>query len=199
MNDLDIKPPNAHLLDGIYSGQIDDIMEDIDVNLANLDVSLRPFHDILTISMPLDLDSPALLAIEFDTCHRLLWAHVTNFLKLSTAKCIQKFQHDYSGAYVVSVNESPVFSINNIDCIVDRLCSSSAPPTTIGFELAKECQTEHNPCATPLHLCMHDLQCICALQSVAGEGMAYDEYHDAIDEFASNLTLMEMSAVISRL
>jgi hypothetical protein len=63
MNDLDIKPPNARLLDGIRSGQIEDIMEDIDVKLPNLDVSLRPFHDILTVSMPLDLDSPAPLAM----------------------------------------------------------------------------------------------------------------------------------------
>jgi hypothetical protein len=69
MNDLDIKPPNARLLDGIHSGQNDDIMEDIDVNLPNLDVSHCPFYDILTTSMPLDLDSPAPLAMEFDTCH----------------------------------------------------------------------------------------------------------------------------------
>jgi hypothetical protein len=128
MNDLDIKPPNARLLDGIRSVQIEDIMEDIDVNLPNLDVSLRPFHDILTVSMPLDLDSPAPLAMEFDTCHRLLRAHVTKFLKLPTGKRIRKFRHDYTGAYVVSVNESPVFSVDDIDCIVDRLRSSSASP-----------------------------------------------------------------------
>jgi hypothetical protein len=46
---------------------------------------------------------------------------------------------------------------------------------------------------------MHDLQRICALQSVAGEGMTYDEYHAAVNEIASDLTPMEMSAVISRL
>jgi hypothetical protein len=199
MNDLHIKPPNACLLGGVRSGQIEDIMEDIDVNLPNLDVSLRPFHDILTVSMPLDLDSLAPLAMEFDTCHQLLQAHVTKFLKLPTGKRIQTFRHDYTGAYVVSVNESPVFSVDDNDCIVDRLCSSSAPPTTIRVELAKERRTEHNPRATPLHLRMHDLRCICALQLVAGEGMTYDEYHAAVDEFASDLTLMEMSTVISRL
>ena len=92
-----------------------------------------------------------------------------------------------------------MFSVDDIDSIVDNLCSSSAPPTTIRVELAKERQTEHNPRATPLHLRMHDLQRICALQSVAGEGMTYDGYHAAVDEFASNLMPMEMSAVISRL
>jgi hypothetical protein len=46
---------------------------------------------------------------------------------------------------------------------------------------------------------MHNLQHICALQLVAGERMTYDEYHAAVNEFASNLTLMEMSAVISHL
>jgi hypothetical protein len=66
-------------------------MEDTDVNLPNLDVSLRPSHDILTISMPLDLDSSAPLAMEFDTCHRLLRAHVTKFLKLPTGKHNRKF------------------------------------------------------------------------------------------------------------
>jgi hypothetical protein len=92
-----------------------------------------------------------------------------------------------------------VFSVDDIDCIVDRLRSSSAPLTTIRVELAKERRTEHNPHATPLHLRMHDLRRICALQSVAGEGMTYDEYNAAVDEFASDLTPMEMSAVISRL
>jgi hypothetical protein len=44
---------------------------------------------------------------------------------------------------------------------------------------------------------MHDLQCICALQLVAGEGMTYDEYHATVDEFAFDLMPMELSAVIT--
>ncbi len=40
INDLDIKPTNAHLLDSIHSGQIDDIMKDLDMNLPNLNVPL---------------------------------------------------------------------------------------------------------------------------------------------------------------
>ncbi len=77
--------------------------------------------------------------MEFDTYHQLLQAHITKFLKLPAGKQIQKFQHDYTGAYVLSANKSPVFSIDNINCIVNHLHLSSAPPTTIWVELAREC------------------------------------------------------------
>jgi hypothetical protein len=65
--------------------------------------------------------------MEFDTCHQFLWAHVTKFLKLPTGKHNQKFWHDYTGVYVVSVNESPVFSVDDIDCIV-HVSARPLPP-----------------------------------------------------------------------
>ena len=46
---------------------------------------------------------------------------------------------------------------------------------------------------------MHDLHWICALQSVAGEGMTFDEHWSALDGYASDLTPNEMSAIIHQL
>jgi hypothetical protein len=182
MNDLDIKPPNARLLDVIHCGQIDDIMADLDMNLPNLDVSLCPFHDIFTISIPW------ILILQ----HRLKWSLIP--------------ATDSFGPMSPSFSSSPLASSSGsfdmtilvlmLSLLMNLLCSASttlpalstvaahpasAPPTTIRVELAKERQTEHNTHATPLHLCMHNLQCICALQSVAGEGMTYDEYHAAVN------------------
>ena len=198
MNDLDFKPPNARLLDGLRSGKLEDIM-DLEVPVPNLDVSLRPFCDTVTVTMKLDLDADSPLHMEFDTCHRLLRAYVRKFNKLPVGNRSRKFRSDNVGSYIVSIDDTPVFSIADIDAVLDRLRSSPVPPATLHVELAKERRTDHNPRATPLHLRMHDLQRVCALQSVAGEGMTYDEYRGVVDEFASDLTPMEMSAVISRL
>jgi hypothetical protein len=64
------------------------------------------------------------------TCHKIPLVWQTDVEQ----KVHPEVQHDYTGAYVVSVNESPVFSVDDIDCIVDRLRSSSAPPSTIWVE-----------------------------------------------------------------
>jgi hypothetical protein len=73
------------------------------------------------------------------------------------------------------------------------------PPDTIEIEIAPERKADLKDKATPLHLRLNDLHRICALQSVAGEGMPADEYRSLIEEFASDLTPAETSEIIRHL
>jgi hypothetical protein len=74
-----------------------------------------------------------------------------------------------------------------------------SPPDTVKIELAPEKKADLKDRATPLHLRMHDLRYICALKSVAGEGVPTDEYRSLLEDFATNMTPAECSEIIRRL
>jgi hypothetical protein len=198
MNDLDIKPPNARLLDAIRHGDTEALLE-YDVPVPDLDVSPRPFTDIQTFTMKLDADSDLPLGMDFATCPRLMRAYVRSFSNLPVGVRMKRFRSRFVGAYIVSVDGCPVFSIDDIHDVISKFGSSDAAPATVHVELAMERKADHSSRLTPLHLRMHDLQHVCALQSVAGEGMTYDEYRSVLEEFASDLTPMEMTMVMNRL
>ncbi len=83
-----------------------------------------------------------------------------------------------------------------------RLGRSRAPPTTVELVLAPERKTDHDGHPGPLHLRLADLHCVCALQSLAGEGEVYDNaapassYADAVSTYSANMCTSEMTAAI---
>jgi hypothetical protein len=85
---------------------------------------------------------------------------------------------------------------------VTRLGRSRAPPTTVELVLAPERKTDHDGHPGPLHLRLADLHCVCALQSLAGEGEVYDNaapassYADAVSTYSANMCTSEMTAAI---
>ena len=97
--------------------------------------------------------------------------------------------------HIVSANDQPVFGVTNVLGILHSLASGPCPDT-IKLESAPEYHSDQHDHATPLHLCMHDLQWVCCLQLVAGEGMTFDEYRNVLDEFAANMTPSEMSEAL---
>jgi len=106
---------------------------------------------------------------------------------------LHQFRKKYGGAYVVSLDNKPVFAVADIDKILDALWRQSPRPSTVDIELAPEDRTSFDDRPAPLHLRMHDLQHICALQSTAGEGMTADERRVALDSFASDLSPTDLT------
>ena len=51
MNDVDDKPPNARLLDGLHNGDKVDLLDLEDFPLPDLDVSLRPFTSLTSFTV----------------------------------------------------------------------------------------------------------------------------------------------------
>ena len=91
---------------------------------------------------------------------------------------------------------TPVFSMSDLTNVIDHLLLQTPVPTTVDLVLAPEHCSTFADCPSPLHLCMHDLHHICALQSISGEGMTVDAYHISLDAFASDLTDIELLKVI---
>ena len=197
MNDLDVKPPNARLLDGLRN-QDPDVMK-IDIPLPALDVSTRAFLGVETVTVQLDLSDDAPFGFEFDKCSRLQRAHVSRVLRRGTGtkhRSLKTFKAAFHGAYVVSIDDSPVFTLGDIAKVVTRLRRSRNPPDTIEIVLAPERKSDYDDRPGPLHLRLADLRRVCALQSVAGEGK---DFADAISAYAADMCPYEMTAAIRRL
>jgi hypothetical protein len=203
MNDLLEKPPNACLLDGIRA-QDPDVMK-LDVSLPALDVSSCTFIGVHTVVMPLDLTDDAPLGFEFDSCPRLHQAYVSRVLRHGTGtkhRSFKTFKQGFQGAYVVKIDDTPIFSLDDIAKVVTRLGRSRAPPTTVELVLAPERKTDHDGRPGPLHLRLADLRRVCALQSLAGEGEVCgsaaptSSYADAVSTYAANMCTSAMTAAI---
>jgi len=201
MNDLPFneKPPNAHLLDCLKTGKLDEI--DIgEMPLPDLDVSTCPFVETKRVTVHVDYEHDFPLGLTFHTCTRLHHAYVHRAIRPPVGfHTTHSFKSQFIGAYIVSLNDSPIFDVQDIDAIVDRLASSATAPDTVVLELAPEQHSEEKTHESPLHLRMQDIHQVCALQSVAGEGMRGNAYTRAINERTTSLECSCFASVIHRL
>lgn len=94
--------------------------------------------------------------------------------------------HSFLGAYVVSLNDSPVFTCEDIDRIIDELRASDTAPSTVKIELAPEKKANIVDRGPAFHLRMLDYLRIHALQSVAGEGQCVDDYSAELRKVTSS-------------
>ncbi len=161
----------------------------LDVSLPALDVSSCTFIGVHTILMLLDLTDDAPLGFQFDRCPHLHWAYVSRVLRRGTGtkhRSLKNFKQGFQGAYVVKIDDTPNFSLDDIAKVVTCLGCSCAPPTTVELVLALERNPDHDGCPGPLHLRLADLRCVCAL----GEGDIHDNaiparsYANAISTYA---------------
>jgi hypothetical protein len=167
MNDLEDKLPNARLLDGLCHDKLD--LVDVEFLLLDLDVSPQPFTSLTTVTVHLDLDSPNPLGFEFDDCSRLCHAFVSTIHCVPVGCKAHFFCQGFMGSYIVSINDTPIFDSADIEQVLNGLRTLASPPATIELELAPELKSDHHGRSSPLHLCMHDLHHITALQSIAEE------------------------------
>ena len=75
-------------------------------------------------------------------------------------------QHLYYGSYHVSISDHPVFLLSDIDTTVLHLCSWNDFPLYLVSLTAPNCQSSFDDCPAPMHICLHVLCCLSALQSL---------------------------------
>ena len=196
MNDLDDKPPNARMLDGLQNGQPDVL--DAGVILPDLDVSFHPFSRFTTVTVSLEPDSDSPLGFDLDTCDRLHRAFISAVHRPLLGRTLRASK-SHKGSYLVSINGFPVFTLQDVNKIIADLCSTSPVPSTVEILLAPEQRAAFDDRPSPLHLRMHDLRRVCALQHVSSEGKTSTEFNTALHDFDADLTDVEMSEVIHRL
>jgi len=112
------------------------------------------------------------LCLFFCSCDSMKCAYLADIYRPPIGFSIRSAQRLLLGSYIVSLNNVPVFTLDDIQHLLSLLQLSEHVPATIEVVLAPDCSSLFDDRAPPLHLRLHDLCCLHALQSVAGEGIA---------------------------
>ena len=169
MNDLpyDDKPPNARLLsDAISQGRPITALnksrsrEDT-VEAPVLDFTENAFTDIRRYLLPTSsVVSDPMFGLRFQRCSKLYRAYLADVLPSSPLRSLMSRSKlkGLIGSYVVRVNDAPVFSVSDVESVLDSVSQSASLPAVVPIELALEPLSTHTKRQTPLHLRIHDLE-----------------------------------------
>jgi hypothetical protein len=139
MNDLDEKPPNAHLLDGICNQTLDFL--NLDACMPNLVVTTQPFTKLSTVTMTFDSspESSSPLGLTFNTCSQLCHTFVSQVDWHPVGHSLHGSHGKFTGSYIVSINDSPIFSIADVTQVVNCLHNDPGSPYQVKVILTPEC------------------------------------------------------------
>jgi Reverse transcriptase (RNA-dependent DNA polymerase) len=122
MNDLPTLPPNALYLKRAQHGDIP--AEPDEISFLHLDVVDTPFAALHTELIPVTCEHPT-FGLELGECSLRLRGYVTAILPHTTVSKIRDARRRYTGAYLVSVNDTPVYSSHDM---LDALATCRADP-----------------------------------------------------------------------
>ena len=197
--DLVDKPLNARML---QNAKLEDPVPiaDLDHDYPDIDISSTPFLALDTLTLPLDVTSPtAPFGVDFAHCPRFRRAYLSRFRTAPIGQSLATIRRRYMGSYVVALNNTPIFHLSDIENVLTRLRSLPTPPSTVDIVLAPERLSDSDDRGSPLHLRLHDLRRVCALQSVPREDLTSAEYQSALDAHMAEMSTAEMSEIIHRL
>jgi len=84
-------------------------------------------------------------------------------------------RHQLLGSYVTSIDNVLVFGLDDIQHVLLQHSSLDHPPATLVVTVALEHTSKFDNCPPPLHLWLHDLCHITALQLLDGVGMPIND------------------------
>jgi len=119
MHDLVDKPPNARPLASLKP----DASEVLDstVFVPDLDISTSLFLQLQTVCVHLDLTAEHPFLLSFHPCNCMKRAYLADIhqapigFSLWSARCL------LLGSYIVTMNNSPIFTMADIDCLLSSL------------------------------------------------------------------------------
>jgi hypothetical protein len=160
MKDLDHPPPNARLLGTNLNGINDDDFVDLTQNFPDLHICQSPFTKFETILISLDLDNlEHPFGFTYRQCERLRRPFIDSIQRppLPT-QSLRTFRRKFLGAFIITIDDHPVFCINDITATIHRFRSLREPPANVTITLAPERITDLNQNAPPpLHLRQIDI------------------------------------------
>jgi hypothetical protein len=200
MNDLPEKPPNAQLLGAVHDVDPDQIL--LDSAVANFDISISPFADLVTLQIQLDVSAAHPLGFEFSDCSHLHRAFIHRINRPGISFSLATYRRRFLGSYIVSVNDVPTFSSSSIQELIDDLCRTAPDeePPIVNVTLAPERKSDVRASGgSPLHLRLHDLRHICALRSVSPTDQSTAALRQAVASFENMLSDHDLNALLHRL
>ncbi|KAI2501346.1 retrotransposon [Fragilaria crotonensis] len=130
----------------------------------NLEVSDDPFNRLDTVTQLIKCDHPS-LGFDITACHIRKRGYVSGIVASSTAARIRNVRRKYIGAFIVSVNDTPVFSCDSIVTALMSVAASDAPSVTIVFAPDRYIPVHNRPRDDPIHLSVDQLSVINSLRS----------------------------------
>ncbi|KAI2495399.1 hypothetical protein MHU86_19113 [Fragilaria crotonensis] len=131
----------------------------------NLEVSDDPFNRLDTLTQLIKCDHPS-LGFDITACHIRKRGYVSGIVASSTpAARIRNVRRKYIGAFIVSLNDTPVFSCDSIVTALMSAAASDAPSVTIVFAPERYIPVHNRPRDDPIHLSVDQLSVIHSLRS----------------------------------
>ena len=153
--------------------------------------------------MPFDSLAAEPLFLSFWICQRLHHAYISDFHLAPTDMTLQLACRQMLGSYVISIDNISVFGLDDIQHVLLQHSSLDHPPATLVVTVALECTSEFDDHPPPLHLQLHDLHHIAALQLLDGVGMPinvqlslYSHVCTALDAFEADLHDVNMVQLV---
>jgi hypothetical protein len=197
-------PPHARILRAAglvpHGSPTSDDRLDLDIADINLEVDANPFLSIDELHVPFKPTADHPLGLTFNRCGKLLRAYVSGIHSPAERFNLRTFRRKFLGSYVVSIDDTPVFSLADTHAVLDRLQSLETPPKSIRIVLAPERkELASDSRSPPLHLQLSSLRHIAALNAVPGEGFAKaSAYSAALTAKAASYSDSHVAAAVHR-
>ena len=132
----------------------------------NLEVTDDPFNRLDTITQLIKCDHPS-LGFEITACHIRKRGYVSGIVASTSAARIRNVRRKYIGAYVVSVDDTPVFTCDSIMAALTTVAASDALSFTIVFAPERYIPVHARPHDNPIHLSVDQILLIHSLRSAS--------------------------------
>lgn len=130
----------------------------------NLEVSDDPFNRLDTVTQLIKCDHPT-LGFEITACHIRKRGYVSGIIASTTAARIRNVRRKYIGAFIVSINTTPVFTCDSIVAALSAAAVSDDASVTIVFAPERYIPVHDRPRDDPIHLSVDRLLHIHSLRT----------------------------------
>ncbi len=151
-------------------------------------------------STPFDPLTAEHLFLSFWICQCLCHAYNSDFHLAPTDMTLWLAHQQLLGSYITSLDNTSVFGLDDIQHVLLQHSSLDHPLATLVVTVALEHISEFDDHPPPLHLWLHDLHHIAALQLLDGVGMPinvqlslYSHVCTALDAFEADLHDVNMA------
>jgi hypothetical protein len=135
MNDLAVPTPNVKILQR-YNDDLPVTLDAVAVDSLDLNIDPSPFRHLDTITVPIQCHHPS-FGINVGECHIRRRAYISSIDTNSSVSMVRNFRSKYTGAFIVALNDIPVYDVD--DATAAFLTLAADPnPTTFDITLAPE-------------------------------------------------------------
>jgi hypothetical protein len=155
MNDVPTLPPNAEYLNRVQKDLLP--VESTHIPSLDLDATTNPFSVLADETVPITCDHPT-FGFELFTCNHRHRVTISDITRNTTAAGIRNGRRRYTGAFLVAINGTPVFSLADATAAFRTI--RDAPDTLdLVVTLSPECQPSLRDLREPFVFGIDQLPC----------------------------------------